>query len=126
MRFVGDVLTDGVNATVEGKELPDTAEEIAYRFKFLRAVINDRLQGLDKIECLRMLGWLELDLATNGVDTTVAPVAWMHEFTDPFTGERRQEARRKKPSDFELQPGDTLRPMVYAAGVDSVDGGQHE
>jgi hypothetical protein len=45
------------------------------------------------------------------------PVAWMHEFKDPHTGERRCEPRLNKPQDYELLPGDTVRPLVYAAGV---------
>lgn len=52
-----------------------------------------------------------------GASPSDKPVAWMHEFTDPFTSERRCEPRRNRPSDFELQPGDTVRPLIYAPGV---------
>ena len=42
-------------------------------------------------------------------------VAWMHEFTDPFSGERTQQPRKNKPSDFELQPGDVVFPLFASS-----------
>jgi hypothetical protein len=42
------------------------------------------------------------------------PVAWMWEFTDPHTGERRQEARKNKPREYELLPGELVTPL-YAS-----------
>lgn len=53
---------------------------------------------------------------TAGV-AAVAPAAWMHEFKDPHTGERRCEPRLHKPKDYDLLPSDTVRPLVYADGV---------
>lgn len=50
----------------------------------------------------------------------VAPAAWMHEFKDPHTGERRHEPRLHKPKDYELLPGETVRPLAYADGVQEV------
>lgn len=43
------------------------------------------------------------------------PVAWMHEFTYPHTGQRRQEPRLHRPKDYELQPGDVVTPMYFRA-----------
>lgn len=60
-----------------------------------------------KLDCARPRGVL-----------AVGPVAWMHEYTDPHTGQRAREVRRNKPSDAELLPGDTLRPLAYADGVE--------
>jgi hypothetical protein len=45
------------------------------------------------------------------------PVAWMHEFTDPHSGSRYREPRQHRPADYERQPGDTVRPLMYADGV---------
>lgn len=45
----------------------------------------------------------------------VEPVAWMYNYVNPFSGEREEHATRHKPKDYELQPGDTVRPLVYAA-----------
>jgi hypothetical protein len=47
--------------------------------------------------------------------------AWMHEFTDPHTGQRAREPRLHRPADYELQPGDTVRPLVYADDVPALD-----
>jgi hypothetical protein len=52
------------------KDMPDTSEEIASRFTFLRKVVADRLEGLDKIEVMRALGWLEADLAAIRAERT--------------------------------------------------------
>lgn len=61
------------------------------------------------------------------------PVAWMHTFTDPFSGERRSEPRRNRPSNSEILPGDTVRPLIYGdvahpatAGSDARDAAQKE
>jgi hypothetical protein len=51
------------------------------------------------------------------VQAAAGVVAWMHEFNDPHTGQRSREPRLNRPKDYELQPGDTVRALVYAAGT---------
>ncbi len=45
--------------------------------------------------------------------STQEPAAWMHEWTSPATGKREREARTHKPQEYELTPGDTVRPLAY-------------
>jgi hypothetical protein len=47
------------------------------------------------------------------------PVAWMHEYEDPFTKEHRMEASRRRPTVWELQPNDKVYPL-YASPVPEV------